>query len=385
MTHDACRDDGAALRAGAVLTVDLDAIRANYRLLRSRGAASGAACAAVLKADAYGLGLQPVARALAREGCRSFFVAHLDEGIRLRQVVPEDSTIHVMHGAMPGAARDCYAYDLVPVLNDPGQVAEWRALAAALGQTLPAAIQVDTGMSRMGLAPADLARLRQDPDWLRGLQPRLVMSHLACADEPGHPLNERQRQRFESVRALFPGVPGSLANSSGVFLGPAWHADLLRPGCALYGINPQPGNPNPLAQAVSLAARVVQLRDVDAGDIVGYGARYVAPGPRRIATIAVGYADGWLRALSGHSFAYVDGVALPFVGRVSMDSITLDASALPEGRLAPGATVDLLCAQQTVDDVAAQAGTIGYEVLTRLGSRFQRRYLGECVGECVDA
>lgn len=371
-------DQASCARAGAILTIDLDAVRANYRLLRERGQASAAqaACAAVLKADAYGLGMDKVAQALVREGCRSFFVAHLDEGIRLRQLVPEDCSIHVMHGAMPGAARDCLLHDLVPVLNDPGQVAEWRALARELGRHLPAALQVDTGMSRMGMAPLDLERLRQDPDWLRGIDLRLVMSHLACADEPAHPLNELQRQRFEEVRAMFPGVPASLANSSGVFLGGAWHFDLLRPGCALYGINPQPGHANPLAQAVSLAARVVQLRTVAAGDIVGYGARYVAPGERRIATIAIGYADGWLRALTGRSQAFVDGVAVPFAGTVSMDSITLDVTGIPEPRIAPGRTVDLLCPQQTVDDVALQAGTIGYEVLTRLGSRFHRRYVG---------
>lgn len=371
-------DQASCARAGSILTIDLDAVRANYRLLRERGQAgtAQAACAAVLKADAYGLGMGQVAQALVREGCRSFFVAHLDEGIRLRRLVPEDCTIHVMHGAMPGAARDCLAHDLVPVLNDPGQLAEWRALARDLGRALPAALQVDTGMSRMGMAPPDLDRLRQDPDWLKGIDLRLVMSHLACADEPAHPLNERQRQRFEEVRALFPGVPASLANSSGVFLGGAWHFDLLRPGCALYGINPQPGHANPLAQAVSLAARVVQLRTVAAGDIVGYGARYVAPGERRIATIAIGYADGWLRALTGRSQAFVDGMAVPFAGTVSMDSITLDVTGIAESRIAPGQAVDLLCPQQTVDDVAAQAGTIGYEVLTRLGPRFHRRYVG---------
>ncbi|RNF31507.1 alanine racemase [Massilia aurea] len=371
-------EQASCARAGAILTVDLDAVRANYRLLRERGQADGAqaACAAVLKADAYGLGMDKVAQALVREGCRSFFVAHLDEGIRLRQLVPADCTIHVMHGAMPGTARDCVEHDLVPVLNDPGQVAEWRALARELGRQLPAALQVDTGMSRMGLAPADLERLRQDPAWLEGIDLRLVMSHLACADVPPHPLNDRQRLRFQEVRALFPGVPASLANSSGVFLGGAWHFDLLRPGCALYGINPQPGHANPLAQAVSLAARVVQLRTVAAGDIVGYGARYVAQGERRIATIAIGYADGWLRALTGHSQAFVDGVAVPFAGTVSMDSITLDVTGIPEARIAPGQTVDLLCPQQTVDEVAGQAGTIGYEVLTRLGARFYRHYVG---------
>ena len=366
-----------AARAGASLTIDLHAVRANYRHLRALG--GGAECGAVLKADAYGLGMAPVAAALLREGCRTFFTAHLDEGIRLRPMLPQDATIYVMHGAMPGTARDCLAHGLVPVLNDPGQIAEWRALAAELGRTLPAAIQFDTGMARMGLAPADVARLREDAHWLDGIRPQLVMSHLACADEAQHPLNERQRMRFGEARALLPGVPASLANSSGVFLGRGFHFDLLRPGAALYGIHPQPGMPNPLAQAVSLAARVVQLRSIDAGDIVGYGARYVAPGPRRIATIAIGYADGWLRALSGRSHAYINGVAVPFVGTVSMDSITLDVTGIPEARIAPGQPVDLLCAQQTVDDVAAQAGTIGYEVLTRLGSRFARRYLDDAV------
>ena len=364
----------ASTRAGAILTIDLEAVRANYRLLRATGA--GATCAGVLKADAYGLGMAQVAAALVAEGCTVFFTAHLDEGIRLRTLVPPASTIYVLHGPMPGHAAACVDHDLIPVLNDPGQIAEWRALANTLGRALPAAIQVDTGMSRMGLAPADLARLTADPHWLAGIDLRLVMSHLACADEARHPVNERQRLNFEAARAHFPGVPASLANSSAVFLGDGYRFDLLRPGAALYGINPQPGAPNPLRQAVSLSARVVQLRTIGAGDIVGYGARYVAPGPRRIATIGIGYADGWLRALSGISHAWVDGVAVPFVGTVSMDSITLDVSALPEGRLAPGDTVDLLCAQQTVDDVAAQAGTIGYEVLTRLGSRFERRYLG---------
>ena len=363
------------LRAGASLTIDLDAVRANYRLLRAQG--GGVDCAGVLKADAYGLGMAQVAGALVDEGCRTFFVAHLEEGIRLRQVVPADRTIYVMHGAMPGAARDCIDHDLVPVINDPGQLAEWRALAAAAGRLLPAALQVDTGMSRMGMARADVERLRQDPAWLDGLRLQLVMSHLACADEPRHPINDVQRLRFEEIRALLPGVPASLANSSGVFLGPGYHFDLLRPGAALYGINPQPDQDNPLAQAVSLSARVVQLRSVQAGDIVGYGARYVASRERRIATIALGYADGWLRALSGRSLAFVDGVAVPFVGTVSMDSITLDVTGFAEDRIAPGQPVALLCAQQTVDTVAAQAGTIGYEVLTRLGQRFARRYIGQ--------
>lgn len=360
-------------RAGAVLTVDLDAIRANYRLLRAR--AGAAVCAGVMKADAYGLGMEQVAPALAREGCRVFFTAHLEEGMRLRTLVPADSTIYVLHGGMPGTAPDFLAHDLIPVLNDPGQIAEWRTLARKLDRILPAAIQFDTGMSRMGLAPSDVGRLCADPVLLSGIQPTLLMSHLACADEPEHPLNDTQRQRFASLRARFPDTPGSLANSSAIFLGADYHHDLVRPGAALYGINPHPGHANPLAQPVSLHARIVQVREIQAGDIVGYGARYVADGPRRIAAIALGYADGWLRALTNRGRAFIDGIEVPIAGTVSMDSITLDVSAVDPALLTPGREVELLGAHQTVDQVARDAGTIGYEVLTRLGSRFERRYL----------
>lgn len=366
-------DTGAdAGRAGAFLTVDLGAVRANYRQLRALG--GGAGCAAVLKADAYGLGMARVAPALAGEGCRVFFTAHLEEGMRLRRLLPGEASIYVLHGPPKGTARDFHRHGLVPVLNEPGQVAEWRALARQQGVLLPAAIQFDTGMSRMGLSPADLAALGEPRDWLAGLRPVLAMSHLACADEAGHPLNGRQRARFEQLRALLPGVKASLANSSGVFLGPEYHYDLLRPGAALYGINPQPGRANPLRRAVSLSARIVQLREIAAGDIVGYGAHYAAPGPRRVATIAIGYADGWQRALSGRGQAYFEGNALPILGRVSMDSITVDVSAIDPARLAPGALVELLCDEQDVDAVAVDAGTIGYEVLTRLGSRLHRVY-----------
>jgi len=367
------RQSGAPARAGAVLTVDLDAIAANYRLLSER--AGGAQVAGVMKADAYGLGMDRVAPALVRAGCRVFFTAHVEEGIRLRGIVPADSTVYVLHGPPPGTAADFVEHRLIPVLNDPGQVREWSAACARAGRRLPAAVQVDSGMSRMGLSPADLASLGDPHAWLTGFEPVLVMSHLACADEPDHPMNAAQRARFDAIRAGFPPLPASLANSSAIFLGPAFHYDLARPGAALYGINPQPGAPNPLRQAVSLDARIVQVRTIEAGTAVGYGARHVAAGTQRIATIGIGYADGWLRALSGRGHAFVDGVQVPVAGTVSMDSITLDVTGIPEARLQPGMTVELLGPHQHVDAVAAEAGTIGYEVLTRLGSRFERRYL----------
>jgi alanine racemase len=362
-----------ASHAGAVLTVDLDAIRANWRLLAERVGA--ATCAGVMKADAYGLGMDRVAPALAREGCRVFFTAHLDEAVRLRALVPLDSTIYVLHGGMPGTAADFVQHNLIPVLNDPAQIAEWRACARKLDRVLPAAIQFDTGMSRMGLAPADVDRLCADPQAFDGIRPVLVMSHLACADEPSHALNEHQRERFALLRARFPGVPGSLANSSAIFLDAGYHHDLVRPGAALYGINPHRGHPNPLRQPVQLHARIVQVRDIEAGGIVGYGARYVAAKPTRIATISIGYADGWLRALTNRGRAFIDGAEAPIAGTVSMDSITLDVSSIDPALLAPGREVELLGPHQTIDRVAHDAGTIGYEVLTRLGSRFERRYL----------
>ncbi|WP_322400700.1 alanine racemase [Massilia luteola] len=359
-------------RTGAVLTIDLDAVAANYRLLVER--AGGAVVAGVMKADAYGLGMAHVAPALVRAGCRVFFTAHVEEGIRLRAIVPPGSAIYVLHGPPPGTAADFIEHGLIPVLNDPGQVRAWSAACVRAGRRLAAAVQVDSGMSRMGLAPADLEALGDPRDWLAAFEPVLLMSHLACADMPGHPLNARQRARFDAIRARLPAMPASLANSSAIFLGPDFRHDLVRPGAALYGINPQPGQANPLRRAVALDARIVQVRTIGAGDAVGYGARYVADGTRRIATIAIGYADGWLRALSGRGCAHIDGVRVPIAGTVSMDSITLDVTGIPDARLQPGMTVELLGAHQHVDAVAADAGTIGYEVLTRLGSRFERRY-----------
>ncbi|MFK3737371.1 alanine racemase [Massilia sp. TN1-12] len=361
-----------AARAGALLTVDLDAIRANYRLLRAQ--AGGALVAGIMKADAYGLGMARIAPVLAEEGCRVFFTAHLDEAIRLRPLVPADRAIYVLHGAMPGTAADFIAHGISPVLNDAGQAREWITAGRRLGRRLPAAIQVDTGMSRMGMSPADLALLGDPAGWMGGIEPAFLMSHLACADEADHPMNAAQLARFEALRARFPGLPCSLANSSGLFLGSAFHYDIVRPGAALYGINPRPGSANPMRAVAALQARIVQVRDVEDGTVVGYGARFRADGPRRIATIAIGYADGWLRALTNRGYAFVDGVRVPIAGTVSMDSITLDVSAIPRERIAPGLAVELLGPHQHVDEVAAQAGTIGYEVLTRLSGRFHRVY-----------
>lgn len=358
---------------GALLTIDLGAIVENWRALKAR--VGRADCAAVVKADAYGLGAAKVGPALAAAGCRHFFVAHLAEGLALRPLLPATATVFVLHGAPPGAEAECAAQGLVPVLNSEPQVLAWRALAARLGRRLPAVLQVDSGMSRLGLSPAELDTLADDSDAFAGIEVACVMSHLACADEPDHPANAMQRERFIAARRRLPAAPASFANSSGIFLGPDYHFDLARPGAALYGVAPVAGAPNPMRPVLRLQAKVMQVRQIDAGTPVGYGFSWRASTPARIATVSVGYADGWLRSQSNRGAAWFEGVELPLAGKVSMDTITLDASALPEGALQPGTLVDLIDEHHGVDAVAARASTIGYEILTSLGRRYQRRYI----------
>lgn len=353
----------------AVLTVDLDAIVHNYRLLAAQ--APGASCAAVVKADAYGLGAAHVAPALARAGCRRFFVALLAEGIALRRVLGAAAEILVLHGPPAGSEPAFAAHALMPVLNSVEQAESWAAFGRARGAALPAALQFDTGMARLGAPPAACGHLLA----CRGLDVRLVISHLACADEPAHPANAAQRGLFAALRREWPQAEASLAASFGIFLGAAYHFDWVRPGAALYGIAPVAG-PNPMRAVVRLQAPVIQLREVPAGACVGYGHSWRASGPARIATLGIGYADGLPRSLSNAGAAWLDGSPLPIVGRVSMDSITVDSSGVPARALAPGTLLDLLGPAHGVDALAEQAGTVGYEVLTRLGARFARRHVG---------
>lgn len=361
-------------KAGAVLTIDVAAIRENYELLRRRLGAT--ACAAVVKADAYGLGARIVGAALAKRGCRRFFVAHLDEGIGLRPHLPADAEIYILNGLPPGAEAECAAAGLLPVLNSLEQIDAWAALAKRRGRALPAALQVDTGMSRLGLAPHDVDRLAEDFGRLQGVAVKLVMSHLACADEPEHPANREQLAAFRELRDRLPPAPASLANSAGVFLGAAYHFDLARPGAALYGLAPIADAANPMRPVIRLEAKVIQVRSIGRGTSIGYGCSFRAAAPMRVATLSVGYADGWLRSLSNRGCVHFGGVALPIVGRVSMDSLTVDVTQLAPTALHAGSMVELIGERQSVDDVARAAGTIGYEILTSLGARYHRVYVG---------
>ena len=368
-------------RFGATLTINLDALAANYRTLTGR--LSGARCAGVVKADAYGLGVQRAAPVLARAGCTAFFIATLDEGIALRKILPPDRTgepdIFVLNGPYDGAQGEFLAHDLIPVLNSPGQMAVWRELARSVGTRLAAALHLDTGMARLGLGPDEVDAVAADPSAYEGIDLVLVMSHLACADEPEHPLNRAQLDRFNAFRAKLPAAPASLANSSGIFLGADFHFDLARPGVALYGANPCPGRPNPMAEVVHLQGKIIQVRAVDSPMTVGYGAMHSVARPGRLATVPVGYGDGWPRALSNRGFAYVGDMRVPVVGRVSMDLMTLDVTDLPSHLAQPGTVVDLIGGPAAIDDVADAADTVAYEILTRLGHRYERVYIGGAV------
>jgi len=366
-------------QAASVLTVDLAAIRSNYRRLRAR-LKPQTRCGAVVKADAYGLGAAAVSKALLAEGCETFFVALLDEGLALRPHLPASATIAVLNGLPRGGESECVAAGLLPVLNSLAQIETWSACARQAGHMLPAAVQIDSGMNRLGLMPREVARYRETRERYAGLDLRFVMSHLACADEPEKEASASQRDAFARLTASFPDVPRSLANSSGIFLGAEYHYDLVRPGAALYGINPTPASPNPMRPAVRLTTQVVQLRDIGAGDHVGYGWEFRAPGTMRLATLSIGYADGLHRAFAMRGAVFLDGHRLPVVGRVSMDSLIVDATALPEGSLAPGMEVEIIGSAQPVDDLATAIDTIGYEVLTSLGRRFTRVYRDDAAG-----
>jgi alanine racemase len=361
---------GAPRASQAALEIDLAAIVANWSDLKGR-LAPGTDCAGVVKADAYGLGAHEVGPALARAGCRRFFVAHPQEALRLKPLLPAAAEIFVLSGVLAGEEEDLAAAAIAPVLNDPGQVLRWSDHARRLGRALPAALHLDTGMSRLGLAPLDVAALARDARAFDGVTLRYVMSHLARAEEDVE-MNAAQLALFERLRRPWPDIPASFANSSGIFLGAAYHFDLARPGAALYGINPRPGRANPQRSVAKLSVPVLQIRDIAPPQTVGYGATYRATGPTRVATIALGYADGWPRSLSGCGAAHAGAHVLPFIGRVSMDLITLDASAVPA--LRPGDRLELLGPGRPVDAIADEAGTNGYEILTRLGARFARTY-----------
>ena len=355
------------------LTIDLGRLKTNYRIICEQ--LDGVEAAAVVKADGYGLGAVEVSGALAEQGCRRFFVAQLAEAEQLRRAL-QDIEIHVLIGAMPASTEDLIELRLIPVLNSLEQIDRWADAAKQRQQKLPATIHLDTGMNRTGLGPDETAVLVNEPWRLDPLEVVHVMSHLASADIAGSTQNAEQVRRFEAHRRHLPMGSASLANSAGIFLGPAYHFDLARPGVALYGGNPHSDGDNPMRQVVSVTAPILQVRNVNPGEFVGYAATYTFDRPGRVATVPVGYADGYFRSASNAGVGYLGSVPVPVIGRVSMDLITLDATNVPESELQGSAEIELIGDRAPIDEVARSAGTIAHELLVAIGARYRRCYVG---------
>lgn len=365
--------------AGGLLHIDLAALASNWRRLRDN--AGGAEASAVVKADAYGTGIEQAVPALAQAGCRTFFVAHVSEAIRMRRVAP-DATIYVLNGLFPGTSSVYAEHKVRPVLGSFEEIEEWAAFCRSQGRKHEAAIHVDTGMNRLGVTVEQGLTLKDRAE-LKDFEPALLISHFVSAEESDNPLNIRQIEAFKAVRETLPGLRASLANSSGIFLKEKPHFDLVRPGYALYGGNPTPDRDNPMSAVVGLEARIVQLRWVENDDTVGYNARWLALGRRRIATLSIGYADGFPRSASARGKSgeellagqvLVAGRPCPFAGNVSMDLITVDVTDVPDTEIRRGDTVTMIGGALTIDEVGRRSGTIGYEILTNLGRRYARNY-----------
>jgi alanine racemase len=355
----------------ARLSLRLDALATNWRTLASRNPRS--ACAGVVKANAYGLGIDVVVPTLRNAGCGTFFVASLDEARALR-ALDDRSHVYVLNGLPLGQAQAFAELSVRPVIGSHDELFEWASFQRHSGWRGAAALHVDTGMNRLGLTIEQARDVAQSPD---RVPLSLVMSHLACADTPDNPVNARQIEAFSEVRRLFRSTPASLANSSGIFLKESIGLDLVRPGAALYGINPTPGERNPMQPVIGLSAPIIQVRSIGKGDSVGYGAAWTARRRSDIAIVALGYADGFFRATgstdeASGGEAMVAGFRRPIIGRVSMDMIAVDVTGIPKEDTTRGSMVEFLSNEIGVDEVARHAGTIGYEFLTRLGNRFER-------------
>lgn len=341
-------------------TVDLNALAANYAAVRAR--AGGAEVAGMLKANGYGLGGSHVAARLWREGARSFFTAGVGGAEALRSLLGPKADVYVLDGCRPGDADRLMAAGLIPVLNSLEQIEAWKAGG---GARRPAALHIDTGMNRLGLRPEEAETASR-----AGVEISLLMSHLACGDVEGHPMNARQLEAFRAVRPLFPNARASLANSGGIFHGADYAFDMVRPGIALYGGGPW-GAPHPeIAPVGTLEGEILQVRDVPAGESIGYAASFTAPRAIRVGTVGVGYADGVLRAHQPNGKVWFDGGLRPILGRISMDTLAVDLSEAPGARA--GAMVELFGPNRSVDEAAADAGTIAYELLTSVGTRVER-------------
>ena len=359
----------------SLLEIHLDRMRSNYLSLQ-KTLAVGTECAAVVKADSYGLGAVAVVPKLYKAGCRHFYVATFEEGLIVRKSLAGEAEIYVLQCSYDSVMEEFAEYNLIPVLNSLEGIECWSLYAKTTDRKQPIVLHIDTGMNRLGLSSAEVDRLIDNAEMLKPLDVRVVMSHLACADEPDHPKNNEQLELFRrwTGQLKLPGLL-SFANSAGAFLGLEYHFDQVRSGAAIYGLNPRPKLQNPMSGTITLKARILQVRDANKGETVGYGASYKIHESAKLATISAGYADGYLRSITGGGAVYIRGQRCPVVGRVSMDAIVADVTAVMPSPCA-GEWAEIIGQCQTVEDIASQAGTLGYEILTSLGRRYTRIYSG---------
>jgi alanine racemase len=381
---DSFEDEDPFDSAGLRLTVDLTALTENWKDMARRSGKARAS--AVVKADAYGTGIEDAGEALFMAGARDFFVATVDEGVTLRPYAP-DARIFVLSGVWPGTERRLFENDLVPVISSEEQLAFWMAVLADYGD-YPCALNVDTGFNRLGLSMEEAMALADDVSRPASFAPVLVMSHLACSDDHSSEMNKQQLESFRQVSAAYEGIVSSLAASGGIFLGSDYHFDLTRPGIALYGGEAVNGLANPMRPVVTAEARIIQVRTAKAGEFVGYGRALQLTRDSRLAVVSAGYADGYLRSQSSGGvplrqvvpeggYGFLAGRKIPIAGRITMDLTIFDVTDLPENAVRAGDYVELFGKNVLVDDVARSAGTIGYEILTSIGLRHERRYLYE--------
>lgn len=369
---------------GGGITVDLGAIARNWKALDT--ISGRALTGAVVKADAYSLGIKAVSRTLYSAGARFFFVATPDEGMALREALPL-AHIFVLNGLVPRTARDYAAYNLMPVLASMGQLTEWLDFCLNRGAAAPAALHFDTGFNRLGFRVKEAELVKREIEQPR-FEPQMIMSHFACADQPSHEMTRKQNGLFQGVLNLFPNIPASLANSAATMTSKDYHYDMVRPGIAVYGGRAVNGRPNPMANVIRMEAPILQIKEARVGETVGYGAQYRLRRDTRIAVISIGYADGFFRSLSGiggqvGGKVALNGALAPVIGRVSMDMTAIDITDVP-GFIQPGDQVEVLGDSVTIDDQADAARTIGYEILTTLNGRFQRQYVNVPDGVSLD-
>ncbi|EJF86551.1 alanine racemase [Bartonella vinsonii subsp. arupensis OK-94-513] len=362
----------ASLTFTAVATINVRAIVENYTTLAKH--VFPTECSAVVKADAYGLGVNKIAPALYQAGCRTFFVAQIEEALHLKSILPQNVMIAILNGLPHNTEELVAEAGIIPVLNSWNALEDWQTLCQKKDKRFPAIVQIDTNMNRLGLDKQEVQKLIKQPVIFEIAEIKYILSHLANGEEYAHPSNDTQLTALKAILAQLPACKVSFANSGGIFLGNNFYFDLVRPGIALYGSDPRGKQPTPLKPVLKLEAQVSQIRSVEAGAPVGYGGSFITQRPSTLATISIGYADGWLRALSNKGAVYFNGNRLPIVGRISMDSLVVDATDLDK-KPQRGDWVELIGMHQTLEKVSTDAGTIPNEILTSLGHRYKRIYI----------